>query len=81
MKKAIIEFFGDRNTRPKDTLLLSPGHGVPDGTGDTYLSTSEIDSANPYQSGYSFDDLTRLLPEVFLKRIISILDCPAIAEE
>ena len=76
MRNAIIEFFSDRNTKPKDTLLFYfSGHGVPDGSGDTYLSTSEIDSAYPYQNGYSFDDLTKMTSRSISRRIITILDC------
>lgn len=52
MRETIIKFFSDRNNKSKDTLLFYfSGHGVPDGYGNTYLSTSEIDLDAPYDKG------------------------------
>jgi tetratricopeptide (TPR) repeat protein len=76
MRNKIYKFFKDKNTGRKDTLLFYfSGHGIPDGSGDTYLSTSEINSADPDENGFSFDELTKVMGKSNSKRIITILDC------
>jgi hypothetical protein len=76
MRKAIMKFFKDQNIKPRDTLLFYfSGHGIPDGFGNTYLSTSEIDIVDPDENGYSFDELTKMMEKSISKRIITILDC------
>jgi hypothetical protein len=76
MREAIYKFFGDKTTRAKDTLLFYfSGHGVPDGFGDNYLATSEIDPDEPHFRGFSFGEITKLMNMSTSTRIVTMLDC------
>jgi len=76
LRKAIINFFTDKTTKSKDTLLFYfSGHGIPDGSEDTYIATSDVDPETPFDNGYSFDDLTKMMSRSISKRIVMILDC------
>jgi hypothetical protein len=75
MREAIKRFF-TQNVKSKDTLLFYfSGHGIPDDIGDNYLATSEIDPCFPYDKGYSFDDITKMMQRSISNRIVAILDC------
>jgi hypothetical protein len=53
LRCAVIDFFLNRNVKPKDTLLLYySGHGVLDAYGDHYLSPSELDPFEPDTKGF-----------------------------
>jgi uncharacterized protein YjbI with pentapeptide repeats len=76
MREAILKFFGDRSIKAKDTLLFYfSGHGVPDGYGDNYLATSEIDPNEPDFRGFSFDEITKMMYKSVSTKIITMLDC------
>jgi tetratricopeptide (TPR) repeat protein len=76
MHDAIIDFFRDQNIKSKDTLLMYfSGHGIPDGRGDHYLATSEIDPYLPEKRGFRFDDLNGYMDKSISKRIVLLLDC------
>jgi len=76
MRQAIMGFFGDPSTHPDDTLLFYfSGHGVPEGTGENYLAPSDIDPDLPYLSGFSFEDLTKMMNRSISTRIVTVLDC------
>jgi uncharacterized caspase-like protein len=48
LRRAIIEFFRNRNVKLNDTLLFYySGHGVLDGYGDHYLAPSALDPFEP----------------------------------
>jgi tetratricopeptide (TPR) repeat protein len=76
LRQAIIKFFTDKSIKSKDTLLFYfSGHGIPDGYGDTYIATSEVDPDAPFVNGYSFDDLTKMMYRSVSKKVVMILDC------
>lgn len=76
IRESIKEFFTSKSVKPNDTLLFYfSGHGVLEDTGDHYLSSSEIDPEEPYDKGYSFDDITRMMYRSISTKIILILDC------
>ena len=76
LRCAIIDFFRNRNVKPKDTLLLYySGHGVLDAYGDHYLAPSEIDPFEPDTKGFLFDELTKMIDKSNSERIVTILDC------
>jgi uncharacterized caspase-like protein len=76
MREAIINFFTDPKIKPTDTLLFYySGHGVPDEYGDIYFATSEIDHNFPYNKGYAFDELEKMIQRTISTKVILILDC------
>jgi tetratricopeptide (TPR) repeat protein len=77
MRDAIYEFFGnDKAIKHEDTLLFYySGHGIPDVSGDMYLSPSEIDPYLPSKRGFNFNELTKLIQNSIAGRKIIILDC------
>jgi len=76
MHDAIIDFFRDQNIKSTDTLLMYfSGHGIPDGRGDHYLATSEIDPYVPEKRGFRFDDLNGYMDKSISKKIVLMLDC------
>ncbi len=76
LRNAIINFFTDKTIKSKDTLLFYfSGHGLPDGTGDTFIATSNTDPDRPFDNGYSFDDLTKMMYRSISKKIVMVLDC------
>jgi len=77
LRKAIINFFTDNTTiKSKDTLLFYySGHGLPDGTDDNYIATSDTDPYRPFDNGYSFDELTKMMYKSISKKKVMILDC------
>lgn len=75
MRRAISNFFTDKTTSPEDTLLFYfSGHGVPEINGNHYLATSDIDRNAPYEEGYSFRDLTEMMPRSISKRIVATVE-------
>jgi hypothetical protein len=76
VRPIISRFFTDKNIKPKDTLIFYfSGHGIPDGTGEHYLATSDIDPDAPWDNGFSFEDLKKMMNRSNSRRIIVILDC------
>lgn len=76
MREAIIKFFTNEDIKSKDILLFYfSGHGIPDGYGDNYLGTSEVEPNMPYRKGYSFDEFTKMMQRSLSTRIVAILDC------
>jgi tetratricopeptide (TPR) repeat protein len=77
MRDAIYDFFGnDKTTKHEDTLLFYySGHGIPDVSGDMYLSPSEIDPYLPSKRGFNFNELTKLIQNSIAGRKVIILDC------
>ena len=76
VRPAISKFFTDKSIKPKDTLIFYfSGHGIPDGIGEHYLATSDIDPDVPWDNGFSFGDLTKMMDRSNSRRIIVILDC------
>jgi uncharacterized caspase-like protein len=77
MRDAIYEFFGnDKVIKREDTLLFYySGHGIPDISGDMYLSPSEIDPYLPSKRGFNFNELTKLIQNSIAGTRIIILDC------
>jgi hypothetical protein len=76
VRPAISRFFTDKSVKPKDTLIFYfSGHGIPDGTGEHYLATSDIDPDAPWDNGFSFEDLTKMMDRSNSRRVIVILDC------
>jgi uncharacterized caspase-like protein len=77
MRDSIYEFFGNSNTiHHKDVLMFYySGHGVPDVSGDVYLSPSEIDPYLPSKRGFSFEELTKLIQNCVAGTKIIIIDC------
>ena len=76
MRAAIKGFFVDKNIKSKDTLLFYfSGHGVPEDNGEHYLATSEMNPEEPFDKGYSFEDLQRMINRSVSTRIVIILDC------
>ena len=77
MRDAIYEFFGnDKAIKHEDILLFYySGHGIPDVSGDMYLSPSEIDPYLPSKRGFNFNELTKLIQNSIAGRKIIILDC------
>jgi hypothetical protein len=62
MRDAIIDFFRNRNVRPRDTLLFYySGHGVLDAYGDHYFAASALDPFEPDIEGFLFDELTKII--------------------
>lgn len=75
MREAIRKFF-TQDVKSKDTLLFYfSGHGIPDDIGDNYLATSEIDPWYPYDKGYPFDEITKMMQRSISNKIVAILDC------
>jgi hypothetical protein len=76
LRRSIIDFFRNRNIKPRDTLLFYfSGHGVLDAFGDHYLAPSELDPFEPDANGFLFDELTRVIDKSNSQRIVTILDC------
>jgi hypothetical protein len=76
LRHAIIDFFRNRNVKPKDTLLFYySGHGVLDGYGDHYLAPSELNPFESYTKGFLFEELTRMIDKSNSQRTVTILDC------
>lgn len=77
MRDTIYDFFGNNNAiKREDTLLFYySGHGIPDVSGDMYLSPSEIDPYLPSKRGFNFNELTKLIVNSIAERKIIILDC------
>jgi tetratricopeptide (TPR) repeat protein len=76
MRDAIIDFFRNRNVKPRDMLLFYySGHGILDGYGDHYFAASAINPFEPDTEGFLFDELTRMINKSISQRIVTILDC------
>ena len=76
MRDAIINFFRNRNVRPKDTLLFYySGHGILDAYGDYYFAASALNPIEPDTEGFLFDELTKIINKSTSQKIITILDC------
>ncbi len=77
MREAIITFFEDRSIKADDMLVFYfSGHGIPDGHGDIFLSSSTINLKQPLPlHGYSFDELTNNMHRSISRSIVTILDC------
>lgn len=76
IRDAIIDFFRNRNVKPKDTLLFYySGHGILDAFGDHYLAPSALNPIEPDSDGYPFDELTKMIRKSISQRIVTILDC------
>lgn len=75
MKKTVIKFL--RKDADVDDLLLLyfSGHGVPDGHGRTFLSSSDMDPDVPEENGLGFRDLQDIIERSDAQRIVTILDC------
>jgi hypothetical protein len=75
LKKAIYNFFTNQDNKPDDTLVFYySGHGVPDKWGAIFLAPSDIDSDNPFMTGFSFVDLTNSMLACNSLRVVTILD-------
>jgi len=76
MRDAIIDFFRNRNVRPRDMLLFYySGHGVLDAYGDHYFAASALDPFDPDIEGFLFDELTKIINKSISQKIVTILDC------
>jgi uncharacterized caspase-like protein len=76
MRDAIRKFFYGTNVKPTDTLLFYfSGHGHLDNKGYHFLVTSEMDPKDPFDKGYPFEDLTRMIDSSDSLKKVSILDC------
>ena len=76
LRTAVINFFRNRNVKPRDTLLFYySGHGVLDAYGDHYLAPSELNPFEPDAKGFLFDELTKMIDKSDSQRIVTILDC------
>ena len=76
MRDAIIDFFRNRNVKPKDTLLFYySGHAVLDAFGDHYLAASALNPFEPDSDGFLFDELTKISNKSISQKIVIILDC------
>jgi tetratricopeptide (TPR) repeat protein len=68
--------FKDPSITSQDTLLFYfAGHGVTDDSGEVFMASSETDSKEPFNGGFPFQQLTRLMNRSYSTRIITILDC------
>ena len=57
MRDAIIDFFRNRNVKPRDMLLFYySGHGILDGYGDHFFGASAINPFEPDTEGFLFDE-------------------------
>ena len=75
LHKSMSTFLFTQNVKSKDTLLFYfSGHGIPEGE-DNYFASSEINIEEPYDKGYSSDDLTKMINRSVSTRIVIILDC------
>ena len=76
MRNATVDFFLNRNVRPKDMLLFYySGHGILDAYGDYYFAASALDPFEPDTEGFLFDELTRMINKSISQKIVTILDC------
>jgi caspase domain-containing protein len=74
IKKTIINFF--KKARATDTLVLYfSGHGMPDGHGNYFIASSDIDRETPQLDGYPFYELENERERSKAKKVITILDC------
>src|SRR5690242_14843551 len=70
MRDTIIDFFTNKMINTNDTLLFYySGHGILDGDGDVYLATSEIDADTPYDKGFSFEELAKVVKKSLTNKI------------
>ena len=75
LREAIYDFFTNPDIKAEDTLLFYySGHGIPDVSGDVYLSSSEINPDAPFRKGFSFTELTNMIQRSVSTRIVTILD-------
>jgi uncharacterized caspase-like protein len=76
LRTAVVDFFRNRNVKPRDTLLFYySGHGVLDAFGDHYLAPSALNPFEPDTNGFHFDELTKMMHKSISQRIVTILDC------
>jgi len=76
IEKAVNTFFTGERIRGKDLLLFYySGHGIPEDNGDHYIASSEINCRRPWDRGYSFDDLAKMIDRSNSERKVVILDC------
>lgn len=74
IEDAVDNFFTSADS--KDTLLFYfTGHGIPDGHGDHFMASSDIDSNKPWRKGFNFDDIERAMKRSSATKIVTILDC------
>lgn len=75
LKKAILDFFR-KNAESSDTLLFYfSGHGIPDGFGNHFLASSDLDTELPEESGFSLQDLEAQMNKSEARKIVAVLDC------
>ena len=76
MKKSIINFFQNIDVNYDDTLLFYfSGHGVLDGYGGKFFSTTQTNTEFPEEHGISFNFLTEQMRKSNSEKKVAILDC------
>jgi tetratricopeptide (TPR) repeat protein len=75
LKNAIYDFFTNEYNKPDDTLVLYySGYCVLNMWGSLFLAPSDMDSDQPFKSGFHFDDLINLMLACNSLRVVTILD-------
>ena len=75
LRERIFDFFDNPTITPKDTLLFYfSGYCVPDGYGDIFVASSEIDPDNPLRRGIPFEQLISKSYGCSSQRLVIILN-------
>ncbi|MDH3610598.1 MAG: caspase family protein [Nitrosopumilus sp.] len=75
IQDTIISFFRKEANRDDTLLFYFSGHGVLDGYGGRFFSTTEIDTSIPEQDGVRFELLNEQMARSIAEKKIAILDC------